>query len=104
MPRLPTIRVIGSHAISTRFPLALVLVGTCVLPLARSSQICRWVDRVGLLPLSAVAGEQLLSLRAPLGLGVDGLGRDIAQPADDRAVEAGGGGGHLAAGRLVHEG
>src|SRR4051812_36980638 len=80
-------RVIGSHAMSTR-------------PSAPTVGV--WLD-IALPPLTLVAGEELLAGLAPLRLLVDGLVRDPAQAADDRAVQSAGGGGHLPAGRLVHE-
>src|SRR5215467_5862859 len=78
-------RVIGSHAISTRPSVFCVLVGT-VLP-----------------PLALVSGEERLARRAPLRLLVDGLPGDAAEAADRGAIEPGRRGRHLAARWLVHE-
>src|SRR5215216_1874546 len=81
-------RVIGSQAISTRpSPLPARSVVVIVPPL----------------PVRAVAGGQLATGLAPLGLLVDRLGGDVAQAADHRPVHAAGRRRHLAAGRLVHE-
>src|ERR1700722_12927945 len=85
MPRLPTILVIGSQAISVSS-----LLPPAVVVIAES-------------PRLLVAGEQFGALRAPLGLLVRRLGGEGPQSADDRAVHAAGGGGHPRAGRLVHE-
>src|SRR5919112_2419624 len=88
MPRLPTMRVIGSQAISTRpSPVPARSVVVIVPPL----------------PVGTVAGGQLSAGLAPLRLLVHRLGGDVTQGADDRAVHAAGRGRHLAAGRLVHE-
>src|SRR6202012_5738599 len=87
MPRLPTIRVIGSHDISTTLGSSVVVIAV---PLPSSP---------GLL----VAGQQFGALLAPLGLLVRGLGGEPAQGPDDGPVHAAGGGGHLGARRLVHE-
>src|SRR5947207_3607631 len=112
MPRLPTILVIGSQAISTT-PVSSAVVmevpsvlssprearppagpaaGTVRGPAAR-----RWSP--GLL----VAGEELVALLAPLGLLVGGPRGETAEGADDRAVHGARGGGDLGPGRLVHE-
>src|SRR5689334_15887332 len=88
MPRLPTIRVIGSHAISTTSPDFLVVV---VMSVAFPS------------PGLGVAGEQRVALLAPPRLLVDRVHRDAAQPPDDRAVHRAGARRDLAARRLVHE-
>src|SRR6476620_4615954 len=88
MPRLPTIRVIGSHAISTTSPDCFAVVVMSVRPPS---------------PGLGVAGLQHVPRGAPLRLLVDRAHRDAAQPADDRAVHRAGAGRDLAAGRLVHE-
>src|SRR5581483_1333081 len=92
MPRLPTMRVIGSHAISTR-PVFSSLV-------ARAG---RSVVVIRLPPLGPIAGEQLVARSSPLRFLVDRLGRDAAQAADEAAVRAAGRGRHPAARWLVHE-
>src|ERR671937_152405 len=88
MPRLPTIRVIGSHVISTMLPFVLVVA----------------IVRRLLSPRRPVPGRQFATLLPPLRLLVDRLAGDLAQRPDDVAVQAAGGGGDLRAGRLVHEG
>src|SRR6476661_3449785 len=80
-------RVIGSHAMSTR-P-SVPTVGVCV--------------DMALPPLALVAGEERLARLAPLRLLVHRLVGDAAQPPDDGAVGPAGGGRHAPAGRLVHE-
>src|SRR6478672_6599795 len=89
MRRLPTILVIGSHAISTTSPDWFLVVAMTVRPPS---------------PGLRVAGQQRVALLAPLRLLVDRVHRDAAQPADHRAVQRAGARGHLAARRLVHEG
>src|ERR671912_878886 len=82
-------RVIGSHAISTRPS-----------PVPARSVV---VIDVPPLPVRAVAGGQLAAGLAPLRLLVHGLGGDVAQASDHRPVHAAGRGRDLAAGWLVHE-
>src|SRR5262245_9660401 len=92
MPRLPTILVIGSHAISTTsVSLVEVLLG--------SVRVMGFLPSPGLLE----AGGELAALAAPGGLLVDGGCRDAAQPADRLAVDRAAAGGQLGARRLVHE-
>src|SRR3978361_33231 len=93
MPRLPTMRVIGSHAISTRSVFWPVLCFGAVAVMARPLS-----ERGGL-----VAVLELTPLPPPLRFLVDGLGRDVAQFADDHPVGTARGAGDLAAGRGVHE-
>src|SRR5262245_26009605 len=102
MPRLPTILVIGSQFISTRFR-----------PLVVAS---RWgavtVDMIYLLEelsaapvrLGAVAGGQLRALVPPARLLVDGVVGHRPQVADNLPVHADEHAGHAGAGGLVHEG
>src|ERR1700683_2375070 len=87
MPRLPTMRVMGSQAISTRPFLSSVnfLVG------------------IALSPDLLVAGGEVASWRTPFRLVVEGVGGDLAQPSDRVAVEAAGQGGDSCAGRFIHE-
>src|ERR1700677_3279911 len=80
MPRLPTIRVIGSQAISVSSGVS-VIVSPCLL----------------------VDSEQFGALRAPRRFFVDGLSRDGAQSADNAAVHAARRGLTPGTGRLVHE-
>src|SRR5580692_8821106 len=93
MPRLPTILVIGSQAISTR-PVSSTAVIVISLPRA---------DVRALSPGLLVAGQQLIALLAPLRLLVGRLGGEAAQRADDGAVQAAGRGRDPRARRLVHE-
>src|SRR4051794_23429941 len=93
MPRLPTMRVIGSHAISTSS-----------LPwLAVSRRLSVAVISSPPSPGASRAGGQLRARPAPLGLPVQGVRGDAAQAPDGGAVQTDRGGGELAAGRLVHE-
>src|ERR1700677_1185168 len=80
MPRLPTIRVIGSQAISVSSGVSVIVS-----------------------PRLLVASEQFGALRAPLRFLVDGLRRDVAKGADDAAVHAAGRGRHACARWLGHE-
>src|SRR5437899_1259892 len=93
MPRLPTILVIGSQAISTS-SVSFGAVGASWL----SSRVVM-VASPGLL----VSGKQGVALAAPLRLLVDGTEGDAPQGADDAAVHGADGAGHPGAGRLVHE-
>src|SRR6478609_10447163 len=103
MPRLPTMRVMGSHDISTTSPLPSNLLGlasglACVAVIECS--VCR---RERELPGAGGSGGELTAVVAPLGLLVDRLERHLAQVADELAVGLRAGGRQLAAGRLVHE-
>src|SRR5947208_3316902 len=100
MPRLPTIRVIGSQDISTRWRPSVgawrrgavtVLIGSL---LASGLAVRRGV----------VAGGEPRAAVAPLRLLVDGVVGDRPQGADDPTVEPDQARGEQAAGRLVHEG
>src|SRR3954451_5269746 len=94
MPRLPTMRVIGSHDMSTTWPAS----GSMRSRTAMS-------DLLALVaPPRAVARGELATVPAPLGLLVHGLVGDPAQLADDRSVDPAHRRGHAAAGRCVHEG
>src|SRR5919198_1273894 len=95
MPRLPTIRVIGSQAISTR-PSPLV----CRVVVIAHAPVSGLDVRS---PLRPVAGAQLLAGPAPLRLLVHRPGGDAAQRPDDAAVQPARRRGDAAAGRLVHE-
>src|SRR6516164_11753105 len=90
MPRLPTIRVMGSQAISVSWPVSWPVFSPLVVVIARS-------------PRLLVAGEKLAALGPPLGLLVRGAGGEAAEGADHGAVHAAGGGRYPRAGRLVHE-
>src|ERR1043165_7084915 len=83
MPRLPTIRVIGSQAISTRSERFSVVVIAS--------------------PRLLVAGRKLRTLVPPLRLLVHRLGGEAAQGPDHRAIHAASGGRDTRARRLVHE-
>src|ERR1039457_6763310 len=103
MPRLPTIRVIGSQDIS-------LMSESCAVVIAdpfpskwarrpaqgRTASPCR---SPGLL----VAGQELGAPLAPLRLLVRGLGGEATQGADHRPVHAACGGGYPRSRRLVHE-
>src|SRR5690349_7718472 len=84
-------RVIGSHAISTRPDLS-ALVSACL----------GWVVVTGS-PDLLVAGGQLAAPLAPLRFRVELLLGDLAEPLDDAADGLAGGSGHERAGRGVHE-
>src|SRR5690242_12021960 len=77
MPRLPTIRVIGSHDFSTTLPRS---------GRTRSLSVTAiWSPPFVLRP---VAGRQLRSVVTPLRLLVDAAIRDRAHLSDERAVRA----------------
>src|SRR5512146_962100 len=90
MPRLPTILVIGSQAISTSSVCLALLVSFSVAVIARS-------------PRLLVAGAEFGALGAPGRLLVSRALGEAAQRADDRAVHSAGGAGHPGTGWLVHE-
>src|SRR3954467_6732986 len=92
MPRLPTIRAIGSQAISTRLVVDRVPAGRGLVAVMAGS------------PGPLRAGHELAGGPAPLRLLVDGPGGDRAEPAHRRAVHARRCGGGPAAGGFVHEG
>src|SRR4051812_1023550 len=92
MPRLPTMRVIGSHAMSTRLPLPSRCVAAGMVDVIVTPS-----------PGSPGAGQQVAAALSPLRLLVERADADAAEAADDGAVRADGGRGGLAAGRLVHE-
>src|SRR5580698_4739955 len=103
MPRLPTIRVIGSQAISTSWPGSrfawdgsgmIVVIGVCSLSLLKSCPA---------LPGAVCACCEFVALVSPARVLVERSVGDGAQAAYHRAVQARCGGGHLAARRLVHE-
>ena len=122
MPRLPTIRVMGSHAISTSWPGSrftwdgsgmIVVIESCSLYL--DALRCRAFGAMDTAAGRARAGEtRTYQVRvAPVSSFVPGWRHfgslstvrtgDVAQAADHRSVQARRGGRDLAAGRLVHE-
>src|SRR5947209_11377327 len=105
MPRLPTIRVIGSHDISTSF---LDSVGVSVRGAVRVVMVFSFPGAVGLpaavIGGGTVSGGQLGTRVAPPRLLVDGAVGEGAQGADGPAVDADGHGRQGGPGRLVHEG
>src|SRR3954469_21586238 len=92
MPRFPTIRVIGSQAMSTSLPASGLI----------SSRVAM-LSALLVAPARGVAGGELVAVVPPLRLLVDRLVRDAPQPADRRAVDAGDERRDAAARRLVHE-
>src|SRR4051794_26912518 len=92
MPRLPTIRVIGSQAISTSFPASGSIFSRTAIVYPSS-----------VAPARLVAGGELRPVLAPLRLLVHGPVRDRAELADDRAVGAAECGRHATARRRIHE-
>src|SRR5215510_6915389 len=96
MPRLPTIRVIGSQAISTR-PVSSAVVMALPIPLPGGAG--HRPRSPGLLE----AGQELVSPLAPLRLLVGGLRGEAAKGADHGAVHHAGRRGDLRSRRLVHE-
>src|SRR6476659_7749915 len=117
MPRLPTMRVIGSHDMSTRFgferlaPLRWSVAVIGVLLVVRRALIAALIAALietssrapRLSPGRSVAGLDLLSGSPPLRFLVDGLRGDAPQLPDEIAVGAAGQRRDGAAGRLVHE-
>src|SRR6476620_2431816 len=92
MPRLPTIRVTGSHDISTTsVSEVVVLWGSVMVIVERSS------------PGLREAGLELAALGAPARLLVEGVRGQAAQPLDRHPVDGAPLRGELGPGRLVHE-
>src|SRR3981081_1979678 len=91
MPRLPTIRVTGSHTISTTSPLAIP--GASLTAVDGPGDLCP-----GLLG----GGQQLVARLAPRRLGVGGLHGEAAKAADHCPVRPRSGGRDLGARRLFH--
>src|SRR5689334_19794669 len=92
MPRLPTIRVIGSQAMST------------ILPASGWTSSRRAIGALlSVAPAGLVAGGQAVLGVPPLRLLVHRAVGDPAQAADQLAVARGQRGGQAAAGRRVHE-
>src|SRR4051794_11528543 len=92
MPRLPTILVIGSQAMSTTLPAS----G------ATRSRVAI-AKLLSVAPAGLVAGGQLGPVVPPLGLLVHGAVGDRPQTPDRLAVQGDRRRGHAAAGRGVHE-
>src|SRR5665648_120829 len=102
MPRLPTIRVIGSHDMSTMFPASGWTFSRTAISVLLS--LPPSVGSGSDLVARVVAGGERVTPVAPLGLLAHRLVGDAPQPADHRAVALRQGRGQGAAGRLVHEG
>src|SRR3974377_2447115 len=107
MPRLPTILVIGSQAMSTSWPgsrLAVVGSGTIVVIGFSPFEMEIGIPRpTRYSPGSAGSGGELVARVAPARLLVDGALRDTPQVADHGPVQTHRGARQLAARRLVHE-
>src|SRR5690349_20697720 len=120
MPRLPTMRVMGSHAISTSWPGSrftcdgsgmIVVIGTSLYnwnPFSRRAIRYRrpaaaCTPKRPHLPGAGGSGGQFRAAMAPLGFFVDGLAGHMAQAADHRPVQSGRSGRQDRARRLVHE-
>src|SRR3954465_781753 len=101
MPRLPTIRVIGSHDISTSL---LFWAGASRLGSVTVAKVSLLFLARAIVGRGMVAGGKLVAAVAPLRLLVGRLVGHRPQVADDTAVNVDEGGGHDRAGRLVHEG
>src|SRR5215470_12743502 len=97
MPRLPTIRVIGSQAISTKPVSSAVVMALPYFPSGPGHRPRAWSP--GLLE----SRQELVALLAPLRLLVGGLRGEAAKGADHGAVHRAGRRGHLRSRRLVHE-
>src|SRR6476659_918512 len=92
MPRLPTIRVTGSHDISTTSVSGVLVWWGSVMVIAEPSS-----------PGLREAGLELAALGAPARLLVEGVQGQAAQPLDRHAVDGAALGGELGPGGLVHE-
>src|ERR1700683_4650116 len=92
MPRLPTMRVIGSQFISTTFPRA-VLVSRVLVATSRSMVLILSPAKARLrapvsvpFDLGRRIRQQARTLCAPAGLIVQGVLREAAQPLDERPI------------------
>src|SRR5271156_89098 len=104
MPRLPTMRVIGSQFISTRFfdLLGTSLVGAVIVLIDRS--LCFVLRQWASIRSWMVAGGQFSARMTPLWFLVDGGLGHVAQGANGAAVGADGCAGNLCTRRLIHKG
>src|SRR3954452_15556520 len=101
MPRLPTIRVIGSHDISTTFRLGDLVSRLGVVTVAMVYLLLVVGSVVG---RGDIPGGELAAAMPTPRLLVRRLVRHRAEAADDLAVERDEGGGHDGAGGFVHDG
>src|SRR5271166_6580734 len=100
MPRLPTMRVIGSQDISTslRVPVGATRSGAVTVAI---DALLSLRQRIG---GGVVSGRQLRTWMPPFRFLVNRCVGEAAQRTDHPAIEADGRGGQLGAGWLVHEG
>src|ERR1700752_3473495 len=110
MPRLPTMRVIGSHAISTSWPGSraacegsgmIVVIRMLLSPQLPARRRLR--ESGPHLPGASRSGFEFRARVPPVRLLVDRSTGDVPQAADDRSVHARSRGGPLAPRWLVHE-
>src|SRR3954452_9406929 len=92
MPRFPTIRVIGSHDMSTMLPASGLISSRTAIVFSSLRAVAR-----------LVAGRELTLVVPPFRFLVGGLVREAAQLADHWAVDAGHQRRCARARRLVHE-
>src|SRR5262245_30741456 len=110
MPRLPTMRVMGSHAISTSWPGSrLTCDGSGMIVVIRLRFLNALHPKARQrndqhLPGASRSGFEFRAGVPPARLLVDGASGDVAQAADHRSVQARGRAGKLAARGLIHEG
>src|SRR5579863_4232160 len=106
MPRLPTMRVIGSQFISTRFRdlLGMSLVGAVMVLIVIAPYVVRSGFAAELLIGSwVITGGQFRARMPPPGFFVQGSLRNRAQGPDGTAVDADAGAGNLGPRRFIHE-
>src|SRR5947209_16827088 len=107
MPRLPTMRVMGSQFSSTRFRfLAGVPVsGSVIVAIFVILSLCSFARRSGRVCARSgvVAGDEFAAAAAPLGLAIDGIVGNRAQRADHLAVKRERGGRKSRARGFVHK-
>src|SRR6185312_7062957 len=103
MPRLPTIRVIGSQATSTRpSAFSVSLLGLAMVVVIGRLPPCR--TELGCLPGAGRARGELGTSLTPLGFLIDRVGGHRTEATQRRTPGADHGGRQLAPRRLVHEG
>src|SRR5580698_10511548 len=98
MPRLPTILVIGSQFISTRFPFFWGVCTFGAVMVLIEGYLSLLSERPG-----PIAGGQLGARMPPLGFLVHGVVGECAETADRLPVNSNAGSGHFRARRLIHE-
>src|SRR6185312_12735031 len=108
MPRLPTIRVMGSQLISTKFRFLpeVSLNGSVIVPISlhplRSCSFASWAHGVRARS-GVIAGNEFATATSPLRLAVDGIVRNCAKGSNHLSVERQRSSREASTRRLIHE-